>query len=100
MMHQQNKPKPHSQRPRLKAVGRKFKLKLKNQRPLSLKVFLPLFIYFFPCSSRYPLLTIIASTEQAKVALPKAPAKGRGKKVQVEIEEPKAIEPEGISPLI
>ena len=40
-----------------------------------------------------------APVEQAKAALPKTPAKGRGKKVQVEIEEPEAIEPEGISPL-
>src|SRR5258705_3344 len=87
-----NKPKSHSQRPRPRDMGRKFNLKLKNQRPLSLKVFLPQSIYFLTCSSRFPLLTIIASAEQG-------PSNGHGKKVQFKIEAPEAIEPEGISSL-
>ena len=41
--------------------------------------------------------TIITPDEQDQVALPKTPAKGHGKKVQFEIEEPEAIAPEGTS---
>ena len=76
MMPQQKKPKPHSQRPRLKVVGIKFKLKLKNKRPgISAR------IYLFPClfheisiTNHHCFIEEPMPTEKAK--------RGRGKKAQ------------------